>query len=45
MRALMMASITLTVVAGPLLGQAEALTEARIWRGVKPKVFMMPKSR
>ncbi len=28
MRALMMASIALTVVAGPLLGQAEALTQA-----------------
>ncbi len=28
MRTLMMASIALTVVAGPLLGQAEALTEA-----------------
>ncbi len=47
MRALMMASIALTVVAGPLLGQAEALTEAGevardAWHRQATEVMMEP---
>ncbi len=47
MWALMMASIALTVVAGPLLGQAEALTEAGevardAWHRQATEVMMEP---
>ncbi len=50
MRALMMASIALTVVAGPLLGQSEALAEAGevardAWQRQATAVMMEPATR